>query len=756
MQHPPLGIRAWAASFDGRHPLFLVAVMAAACVALAAQHLIWGLSAAVCCGLVRGCCKGWHQGLGWFICGALAAGNLAWLRESRNSAEVALLASPTVEISGEVLKDAKGEFYWVAPVKLRTGPQAGAKVWWEGRGALPVAGSIVTARGNFSPLPVARNPGEFDRASWLRSQGVAAVFQATHLNGTLTTGWLASEAARLRRNFRSAVTAGLEDDSQQARVIRAIVIGEQPDDSEVLIAAFRNSGTLHAFSVSGLHVAMVGSIMWFILRILGVPRRWAVFLLIPLIFGYSWLTGNSAPAVRSAWMATVFLSAFILRRRPDLLNSLGAVLLGAMLWDGRLLFQPGVQLSYGVVAAISIGTAWSSKLFAWIAKPELYLPLTLMSPWQMFCLNRRRELAQSLGVSVAAGIGSTPLTAIHFGLITPISILAGVVLVPLVYVLLCAALFAVAFYPVAPPVTRLVNRVNGIVADLCVGTAKGFAAVPGGHFQLRGNESPFLLVYDLDYGAGAACFSGGRQGSVLIDCADSYSFKRRVVPSMRQLGLVPESVILSHPDGGHLGGGAPVWEAFPIRQALLPVELSRSPAFRSWKNDAPAAGIKVLQVSQLKSVPLPDGAVLEILHAPDPRAQNAVADERVAIFRLHWRGWKILLTSDAGIGTELHLLDAKVDVSADLIIAGHHPTDLMLTDRFLDAVRPQAIIASNAQFPIEERLNPRRVSYWQSRGIQVIDQAKSGGITIRIDASGALRLEGFVDKSALLLPPRSR
>ena len=65
-----------------------------------------------------------------------------------------------------------------------------------------------------------------------------------------------------------------------------------------------------------------------------------------------------------------------------MLNALGAVLLVAMLWDGRLLFQPGVQLSYGVVAAIAIGAGWAARLFSWMEKPELYLPLAMMTRWQ--------------------------------------------------------------------------------------------------------------------------------------------------------------------------------------------------------------------------------------------------------------------------------------------------------------------------------------------------------------------------------------
>ncbi|MEO0017577.1 MAG: hypothetical protein RLZZ522_860, partial [Verrucomicrobiota bacterium] len=671
--------RGWSAAFCDRHPMFVAALVTVGCVLAADGTLAAGLGAAAAFGLTGALLKNRRVGLAWLLCGGIAAGVFTWRKEVRESGQTALLGSAGGRMWGRALKDGKGGGgYWVAPVVLMNGPRIGAKVWWEGRGEAPVAGSWVRASGNFKPLPEMRNPGEFDQASWLRGQGVAAVFHASWVEGEVVTGDWAALGARVRRWFRNAVSVGLPEDSQEAVVIRAVVIGEQPPDADELVAAFRNSGTLHAFSVSGLHVAMVGSIGWLLLRVAGVPRRWAVLVLLPLIFGYSWLTGNSPPAERSAWMAAVFLGAFVFRRRPDLLNALGAVLLVAMLWDGRLLFQPGVQLSYGVVAAIAIGAAWASPLFSWMGKPELYLPLAMMNRWQKGWLEVRRYFAQSLGVSLAAGVGSTPLTALHFGLITPISVLAGIVLIPLVFVLLSAALLAVVLNSVATPAASLVNQANGYVAKGCVLTAEGFAAVPGGHFQLRQDSRPFLLIYDLERGAGAACFSGGGSGAVLLDCADPHSFKRRLAPSLRRQGIRPDAVVLSHPDGNHLGGAEAVWRTFPIRQVVLPVEQSRSPAFRSWRNQAPAAGINVLHAANVTALPMPDGAHLEILLAPDPRSQNAAADDRVAIFRLHWRGWKLLFTSDAGMNTEFELLDAGADVSADVIIAGRHRTDLSL------------------------------------------------------------------------------
>ncbi len=749
------GWREGVAAFCTRHPLFVAALLTVGSVAGAACWLGLGLAVSVAAGLLGGYLRGWRVGLGWVACGFLAVGAFTWRKASCEADGRALIGTTASGMRGRVLRDAKGsENSWKAPAVLLTGPRAGATVWWEGRGVIPVSGSRVVGSGNFGPLPVMRNPGEFDQEGWLRSQGVAAVFHADWVKGEVTTGGWSALGARIRRDFRVAVTDGLAEDSQAAVVIRAVVIGEQPPDAEELVAEFRNSGTLYAFSVSGLHVAMVGGIGWMVLRLLGVSRRRAVLLLLPLVFGYAWITGNSAPSVRAAWMAVVYLGAFVFRRRPDGLNALGAVLLVTLLWNGRLLFLPGMQLSYGVVAAIAIGAGWTSKLFSRLAKPELYLPLAMMNRWQAAWLWLRRKVAQSLGVSLAAGIGSSPLTAWHFGLVTPVTVLAAVVFVPLIDFMLHAALLSVALHPVYPPAARWVNRVNAGLAKCSVRAAEGFAAIPGGHFQVGQENRPFLLIYDLDRGNGAACFSGGKSGAVLMDCADRYSFRRRVAPSLRRLGIVPDAVVLSHPDGGHLGGGAAVWSLLPIRQVLLPVAKSRSPGFRSWATDAPAAGIKTLQAADFHDLPMPDEARLEILHVPAADSQNAPADDRVAIYRLHWRGWKLLFTSDAGVGTEMAMLEAHQNVAADVIIAGRHRTDESLCDAFLTAVNPQAIIASHSEFPKSEQLKPETVKYWRSRGIKVIHQGESGGVTLRVDGDGNLRLEGFADQSVMVLKPR--
>jgi competence protein ComEC len=732
------------------HPLCAAAVAVLAAVVAADFHPAAGGSVVVLAAALGWWWSSWKCGLAWFACGAVAVTMCLTRSSARHAAEAALLAAGTGHAQARLLEDAEGNSYhWSAPARLVAGPWSGTRVMWEGGGSPPVAGALVAATGGFEPLPEPRNPGEFDRAAWLRRQGVAAVFRTSGVPDKTITPWWAARGAQIRQGFRDRVTAGLDPTSEAAVVIRAVVIGETPADADALIAAFRNSGTLHVFSVSGLHVAMVGGIGWILLAALGVGRRPAVTLLLPLVFGYAWITGNSAPAVRSAWMAAVFLGAFWFRRKPDLLNALGAVLLAAMLWDGRLVFQPGVQLSYGVVAAIALGTPLAGRAFAWMARPEPYLPTSQLGTWRSRWLDGRRSLAKSLAVSLAAGIGSAPLTWFHFGLVTPVSLIAGLVLLPLVFVLLAASLLAVALSPLAPPAARGINRINAAVASLCVRSAEAFAAIPGGHVQHRPPSPSGLLVYDLGHGAAATCFSGGAgEGAVLFDCGGRQSFRRCVAPSLRKLGIEPDSVVLSHPDGHHLGGAAAVWQAFPIRQAVMPVASALSPAQRQWLRDAPRAGVGLFQASVLASLRLPDGAVLEVVHAPDPLALHALADERVALYRLHWRGWRILFTADAGMGTELRALDAGREVAADVIIAGRHRGDLTLCDRFLTAVSPRAIIASNQRFPAGEQLPEATKKYWKSRGIKVLDQAELGAVWLRPGPDDSLVIEGFLGGGA--------
>jgi competence protein ComEC len=736
------------------HPLLWAALLAIAAVAAADGHAVAGAAIGLLVLSAIVFTRRVDILLAAVVFAALAAGlhlhrllpQRAAQREVQASGSISAIV--TARLESEPQGTGGG---WAALAEIERGGPAG-KVWWRGFGPSPGKGARIEARGRLLPFPERRNPGEFEVANWLYRQGAWGVFEASGLAKQIQAPPpLDQAAAKARAWFRDAVTAGLDPQAQEAAVIRAMVLGEMPQNEDVLIEAYRQSGTLHVFSVSGMHVAMVGMIIWWVLQ-WWVPRRVAIFVIVLAMFGYVWITGMKPPSIRAVMMAAVVLGAFVLRQRPDLLNALGLALLAALLYDGHQLFQVGSQLSFGVVAAIGIGAAVARRYFAFLETRELYLPRQLYNLRQKGWLWIRQKAASAMGASSAASAGSLPLTLWHFGFFSWISVLASPVMGLPVLFLMILALVATALAPF-PAAQQQVNRMNGGVAWFCTKLATGFSAIPGGSLNLPRDRpgEDFLIVYDTGHGGGAACLHDG-ETSVLFDTAHRPGFRRTVLPSLRHLALRPQSIVLSHPDGNHLGGTGEALDALPVRQILLPVERARSTGFREIVAVAGKRGIaRALGRKGLRYDISPE-AWIEVLHEPDSRDWNAMADERVMVTRLHWHGWRVLFMADAGQSTERAMLESGGDLQADVIVAGRHRNDASLGDDFLAAVQPKAIIASHADFPEAEQVPEDWMAACEEQGTRVFHQGRTGAVTLVVEKDGSLVIRGFLDGSELRLP----
>ena len=654
------------------------------------------------------------------------------------------------EVQGRLTEDASGfNGSWSGIARLHGGEYEGKKVSWQGAGKPPPAGTELKAPGVFRKLEVARNPGGRDRAEILREKGVVAVFRADEMMGDSWIGSFSSAAAIVKRDFRESIVAGLDPESRAAKVIRAVVIGERSEDSLGLVRGFRESGTLHVFTVSGMHVMMLGSMVWFALKWTGLQRRMAIPVIVMVMFGYVWLTGNGPAATRAAWMGTVFLGAFGLRRRTDLLNALGAVLLVSLIWDPRMIRMPGVQLSYGVVAAIGLGTASMRWCFGWLAKEEEFLPDSEMGSVQRMWQNLRRNVAEALSVSAAASVGSAPLAAYHFGVVAPISVIATVVLVPLVYVLLGLALISALVNPFSESASKALNSVNSHAADWCAGTSLFFAGLPGSSLPAALPRRDELIIYDLEYGASAACFAPSTGNAVLIDTGGAFSLETEIGESLMRLGIRPDSVIFTHGDAGHVVSPDLLLEMFDIRQVASGMVTAPGSMAKDWEESS--EGIKFVKPGQGDRLKLGNGAYAEIMLSPHEQMVGSLADDRALVFMMHWNGWKILWLGDAGRLSEEALLESGVDLNADVIVAGQHESDISLTRNFMRAVSPQVIVVPRNGGIKMDGFRGRQRRLWEKDGVRTIDQAETGGLTVTIDLWGKLVLDGFADGSVMKL-----
>lgn len=597
-------------------------------------------------------------------------------------------------------------------------------------------GDQIQVEGNLTPIPTMRNPYGFDRAKWLHRQGANLTMQSKaeiKIHGVAPIRRPVRMTNEWRLYLRNQMVLGLDKNSQEAQLIRAVVLGERPPHPSAMLEDFRHSGTLHVFAVSGLHVGMVGTIIGLVLWFLRVPRWLRITLTILGMASYAGITGLRPPSVRAVIMATVFLSGFLIQRRPTLINSLAASAVAVLLWDGHQLFTPGFQLSYGVLLSLALLAGMWARMLKPMGEIDPFMPHLLLTSWQETRLNLRKWLKNSLSISMAAWMGSAPLMWLHFGIITPIAIIAGIPLMLMVFLILAMTMLSLAVGAIWEPAAITINQANASVAQTTYHTATFFARLPGSHFyrQSPAEKNHQIIVFDLPYGGGATLINLG--GGVLLDSGKQSHFLRHVLPTLVALKSSPDSLIVSHAEAAHSGGMSECLRHFRPKQALVPRTDLRSPSYKDFLSGAVLTGCRVIVPERAQTLQIQPGIFLEILHAPAELDGYGLADDTGLVIKLHWHGWRILFTGDAGFITETRMLESGLDLSADVIVMGRNADDYSGTETFIGAVAPQAIISTNTDFPLNERIPDKWRNFLQKVDIALFDQQLTGAMTITLE-----------------------
>jgi competence protein ComEC len=283
--------------------------------------------------------------------------------------------------------------------------------------------------------------------------GAALIHVAHPLAGDILEGW--------RAQLRASLYAYLSSD--EAGTMSAIVLGDRGHIPKEINMVFRHTGTGHILVIAGLHMAMMTAMIFFVLKLINIPRSWQMWGSLFLLFIFAILTGGSVPVMRAVFMVSVVLAAYAVEQESDSLNSLSLAALILLLIDAQNLFDTGFQLSFAAVAAIVT-----------LCKP-IEERLTFLPKW----------LACVFAVSTAAWIGITPLQLWHFGTFTPIALIANLFIVPLLDITVALGLSLALAGLCLPPAAWVLSGCLKVIFNLMVIIAYWFSQIPFGYVQLR-------------------------------------------------------------------------------------------------------------------------------------------------------------------------------------------------------------------------------------------------------------------------------
>src|SRR5206468_4209630 len=298
-----------------------------------------------------------------------------------------------------------------------------------------------------------------------------------------------------RNWMQNAICRGLENTPEVQSFLSGIVLGLRHQRPEDIEEPFQQTGTLHLFAVAGLHVGIVAALLWMLVTTVArLPRKWATAIVIPLVFFYAAVTGLHVSSIRAAAMASILLGGLFFERKAFLANSLAAAAFFLLCWDTNELFSTGFQLSFAVVGAIIL---FADPLLGFLQRwsaPDPFLPRTLVRGPQRWIHASFDWLCRGGSVSLAAWAGSLPLVLWYFYIVTPVSLVANLLVVPIAFFILAIGLLSVVSTPMLPWLAVIFNNANWSLARLVLGIVQILAHVPGGHFYVGHPHWPEKLI----------------------------------------------------------------------------------------------------------------------------------------------------------------------------------------------------------------------------------------------------------------------
>lgn len=558
---------------------------------------------------------------------------------------------------------------------------------------------------------------------------------------------------KVRDTILDRIDNNIENTNSQ--IIKAILVGDKTSLEKEIKDYFRVSNLSHMLAISGAHFGFIILFCSFVLKGLKFKRLRQVITIIIIIF-FMTLTGMTPSVVRAGIMAIITILGSILKRKPDIYTSLSIALFVQIIINPYVIFDVGLQLSFGGVLGIAL-----------FAKPIEEK------------LNRIKELKinSALAVTLGANIIIMPIMMYQFSTISLTfvisnllagSLLGAIVIFgfiavfinikPLYFVLnilislfskiatICSKLPFSLIYIKTPSLIQIIFMYLIIFLFYLIITKRiDFSKVKKFIVSLiiiifiLNNNIPNnnLIIHFIDVGQGDSCLMIHKGKTIMIDAGGNSDpnfdvGENTILPYLLDRKITKiDYLIVSHFDSDHAQGFIFVLKHLKVKNAILPIQAVNSNLYETFISICNEKNINVVYlkrgdiffVGQLKFEALHPGS--KFIHE-NPMNNNSL------VLRIDYYNTSLLFTGDIEAIAEQELVSKcrqKLDV--DILKVGHHGSNTSSIESFLEAVSPNiALIGVGAD------------NKFGHPGEDVIKRLEEKKVTIfRTDLEGEITIE---------------
>jgi competence protein ComEC len=614
----------------------------------------------------------------------------------------------------------------------------------------------------------------FDYQAYLMQQGIHSILHQARVDvieQQASPHPIYSRLYRLRDQVEQFINQHLPE--PQAGFINAIITGNRRGISPELSEVFQDVGTAHLIAISGFNMVVIAGMVHSILKRMFPNRRWLpVWLSCAVILIYGVFTGGTAPVMRAALMSSLYFIGQGFNRRTFTPASTAFAVLLISLHNPLALWDIGFQLSLCAVLGLTFLTnpltRFTQRLFS------IVLP-------QKHATHLTNLIQAPVLVTLSAQIAVAPLLMLHFGQISTAFLVVNALVIPVQPVILAFSWLGILFAPILPiaqvclwlamAFTQWTIQVMVFFADLSfyeiafyvsseaigmfyimiLGILMAETTRPTLYKRLKqfiSHHQFISLIVLLLFGGGILAWMAfkaqpsGRLEVWFLDMDRSQVVMMRTprgefvlidggrYPSrlLREVGeRMPfyqrhfETIILTNPDGNANHALMDLFKRYRTTNFWTSKQPNLSSLYAELLETAQNASShpirQVIQGDMLKTV---DDVWIEVLHPQiAPTITDRLPDVGLVI-RVTYGNIAFIITSDASTNAQQAMLDAGIDLTADVLQLPANGGRNSLLPEFIERVNPSAVVIqadrsfSDTPYPSTIQMIPDEVMIYRT------------------------------------------
>ncbi len=473
------------------------------------------------------------------------------------------------------------------------------------------AGDKISMKGRLSEPNGARNPGEFDYEKYLNIHNIYKIFYVNDLRQVQIVSKhnlnYFEQYILIPIKIFVLKTIDKSYSGDESAYLKGLITGERNDISKEMKENFVNAGVMHLIAVSGLNVAYIIISVSLILTFLRIPAIPKLIITIAFLIFYCLFTGSTASIIRASIMGTLVLISISIERKIIFYNIIGVAAMLILIYDAKQLFDPGFILSFSAVISMAVFLNVFEKI--------------LLTPIREMNIRGKKITIILLALfltSLAAQIGTIPITCLYFSKISIVSLIANVIAVPLANLSLAIGFFQMFVAAASDYLSSVISETNVLLLYLQLSFIKWCASFEFAYFRVNDfsllniisyysilallitikqvKEIIFRIIlcflilaaavlykYDFDNNLRVTFLDVGQgdcsviqtpdDKTILVDCGrKSYvsdSGERTIAPYLRRNGISKiDLLIITHLHLDHIGGIIYLLENFKIGKII--------------------------------------------------------------------------------------------------------------------------------------------------------------------------------------------